>query len=79
MSSTALHVRLGARELSLLRKEASARGLPVSSLARSLIVESLLHGVAQERAIEFLDVLEGDPKLRYRLSRILLLLPQEPD
>jgi hypothetical protein len=78
MASTVLHIRVSDRDLALLQERAEALGLPVATCARQLLSEGL-RGGSSTQAAAILDALEENAKLRYRLSRILLLLPQEPD
>lgn len=75
MASSVLHVRLTEGELRRLETTARQQAMPTSTLARVLIVQ----GLNQPDVIEvFFSALEQDPKLRYRLQRILITMNQEP-
>ena len=71
-----LQVRLSAEDHARLEAAAANLGLPLSTHARSLILAGLRGHVGVEAV---LAALAEDGKLRYRLQKIMTLLPQNPD
>ena len=72
-----LQVRLSDRNHMRLKEAAEEKGLPLSSYASSLILTQL--DGPGEVAEAVLEALAKEPKLRYRLQRIMTVLPQEAD
>lgn len=80
MPSTVLHVRVNETDMAKLEELADTRGIPVSTLARSFLAKAIAReSDPAETARSVLNALEEDPRLRYRLSRMLIMLPQESD